>query len=203
VRKKERSQSIRDAVFLRPAPPVQAGESGSSKESCQTITKETIQLEQTISESNTTPPGQASTDDPLRIRSPPTPTRRGQSSTSQGNSAFVRRQLGGMLRSGPSSRMSRATPSTSSIPESQSSDKRVEKDQANTEQVGMGSESLKDIVGRKESALVPGDGPTVASSTYLTRITASPLGDMGRIVLKPHQDAEDNVSSIYLQSASC
>jgi hypothetical protein len=150
------------------------------------------------SSSNTTPPQQPPTDDPLRVRSPPTPTRRGQSSTSQGNSAFVRRQLGGMLRSGPSSRMTRATPSTSSIPESQSSDKREGKHQANEKESRTGPKSSKGLAGGDESTLVLGEGPTVASSAYSTRVTATSLGDTGGNALKPRQDMEDEVSLICL-----
>jgi hypothetical protein len=154
------------------------------------------------SNSNTTPPQQPPTDDPLRVRSPPTPTRRGQSSTSQGNSAFVRRQLGGMLRSGPSSRMARTTPSTSSIPESQSSDKRGGKDQANAKESGTGSESLKDGTGGDESTLVLGEGPTVASSAYLTRPTAVAPDDRASNNQDLRQDVEYEVSPICLQSGS-
>jgi hypothetical protein len=155
-------------------------------------------VEQAKSDSNTTPPRQPSIDDPLRVRSPPTPTRRGQSSTSQGNSAFVRRQLGGMLRSGPSSRMTRATPSTSSIPESHSSDKREVKDQANEKESGTGPKSLKGVAGGDESTLVLGEGPTVASSAYLTRPTAGREDDRGGNAPKPLQDVEDEVSLICL-----
>jgi hypothetical protein len=159
-------------------------------------------VEQAKSDSNTTPPRQPSTDDPLRVRSPPTPTRRGQSSTSQGNSAFVRRQLGGMLRSGPSSRMARATPSTSSIPESQSSDKREGKDQANEKESGTGPKSLKGVAGGDESTLVLCEGPTVAPSAYLTRPTAGALGDRGGSTQDLRQDVEYKVSPICLQSGS-
>jgi len=68
-----------------------------------------------------TPDRRHSTVDPVQTRSPFTPTRRGQSNTAQGNSAFVKKQLGGILRSSPSSRMVRGTPSTTSIPESDTS----------------------------------------------------------------------------------
>jgi hypothetical protein len=103
-----------------------------------------------------------------------------------------------MLRSGPSSRMTRATPSTSSIPESHSSDKREGKDQANEKESGTGSDSLKSVAGGDESTLVLGEGPSVASSAYLTRVTAASLGDTGGNALKPCQDVDDEVSLICL-----
>jgi len=94
--------------------------------------------------------------------------------------------------------MARTTPSTSSIPENQSSDKADEKDQVVKEEVEKGLESLKGAVGGEESALVDRDGPTVASSAYLTRVTAGLLGDPGGSAPEPAQDVGHEVSLICL-----
>jgi hypothetical protein len=61
----------------------------------------------------------------------------------------------------------------------------------------MGSESMKDVGGREESTLILGDGPTVASPAYLTRVTAASLGDTDGDALKPRQDVGNEVSLIY------
>ena len=99
-----------------------------------------------------------------------------------------------MLRSGPTNRMARATPSTSSIPENKSSEKAEEKDQVVKEEVEKGLESLKGA--GEESVLVDRDGPTVASSAYLTRVTAGSLGDPRGSGLKPGEDVGHEVSLI-------
>ena len=93
--------------------------------------------------------------------------------------------------------MARATPSTSSIPENQSSDKAEEKVQVVKEEVEKGLESLKGATGGEASALVDRDGPTVASSAYLTRAAAGSLGNMGGNDLKSRQDVENEVSLVY------
>jgi hypothetical protein len=63
----------------------------------------------------TRPP--SSTDDPSLHRSPPSSTRRGISAATHGNSAFIRRQLGGMLRSGPLIKSSKTASSAANNPE--------------------------------------------------------------------------------------
>jgi hypothetical protein len=57
---------------------------------------------------------------------------------------------------------------------------------------------LKGIAGGDESTLVLGEGPTVASSAYLTRPTPSKPDDRGGNAATPRQDVENEVSLIYL-----
>ena len=57
--------------------------------------------------------------------------------------------------------------------------------------------SLVDAVSA-EQYLADRVGPTVASSAYLTRITAASLGDVAGDALKARSDMEDEVSLIYL-----
>jgi len=92
--------------------------------------------------------------------------------------------------------MARATPSTPSIPESQSSDKREGEERAKEKESEKGSESLKGVAGGDEYTLVLGEGPTVASSAYLTRVTAASLGDRGGSSPTPRQDYEVEVSLV-------
>lgn len=94
--------------------------------------------------------------------------------------------------------MTRATPSTSSIPESQSSDKPEGKHQANEKESGTGPKSWEGGTGGDESTLVLGEGPTVASSAYLRRPTAGMEDDKGSNAPKPLQEVEDEVSLICL-----
>jgi len=109
------------------------------------------ELGRTRSLSTSTPNRRHSTDDPIQTRSPPTPTRRGQSDTAKGNSAFVRRQLGGMLKASPSSRMIRGTTSTTSIPESHTSGKGDERgDQGEVQEYQKGGKGSLDKVTRCE-----------------------------------------------------
>ena len=107
------------------------------------------------------------------------------------------------MRSGPSTRMARATPSNSSVPEYQSSDKAEAKDDVVKEEVEKGLESLKGATGGEASALVDRDGPTVASSAYLTRVAAGSLGNTGGNDLKSRQDVGNEVSLVHSYFASC
>ena len=99
--------------------------------------------------------------------------------------------------------MTRATTSTSSIPESQSSGKKEERDQPDEKEVQRRLGSLADTAGPEESSLGDRVGPTVASSAYLTRVPAGSLDDKGGLALHSRKDVEDKVSHICLQPASC
>jgi hypothetical protein len=110
-----KKQQLWEAVHLRPEPP--APDIPASKEVPAIMNDEEEKVTQ--HETTSTPPPHGPPSGIIEHhRSPPTPTRRGQSSTASASSAFVRRQLGGMLRSGPSSRSARSRTSTTSIPES-------------------------------------------------------------------------------------
>jgi len=110
-----KKQQLWEAVYLRPEPPAPVI---SASENTPAFTNDEDE-KATQTERTSTPPPHGPPSDVLQNhRSPPTPTRRGQSSTPSAGSAFVRRQLGGMLRSRPSSRSARTRTSTTSIPES-------------------------------------------------------------------------------------
>jgi len=108
-----------------------------------------------------------------------------------------------MLRSGRSSRMARATPSTSIVPGSQSSDKKEVRDQADQEEDRRGLTSLVDALGAAEYRSGDHVGPTVASSAYLTRVTFGPLGGQGDDALRPRQEMEGEVRLFCLGFVSC
>jgi hypothetical protein len=111
-----RKQELWEAVYLRPEQPTPDIPAEDASPTINDVEeKVTEKAMKTIS---TPPPHEPSSGILETHRSPPTPTRRGQSSTASASSAFVRRQLGGMLRSGPSSRLARTRTSTTSIPES-------------------------------------------------------------------------------------
>ena len=110
-----KKQQLWEAVYLRPEPPAP---DIVASEGTPAITNDEEQKAITTERPSTPPSHEASSDILGTHRSPPTPTRRGQSSTASAGSAFVRRQLGGMLRSCPSSRSARTRTSTTSIPES-------------------------------------------------------------------------------------
>ena len=109
-----KKQQLWEAVYLRPDPPAPKISASQDTPVVTNDEEEATQTERT----SIPPPHEALGDTLGAHRSPPTPTRRGQSNTPSAGSAFVRRQLGGMLRSGPSSRSARTRTSTTSIPES-------------------------------------------------------------------------------------
>jgi len=63
--------------------------------------------------------------------------------------------------------------------------------------------SLVDAVGAEERSSTDRIGPTVASSAYLTRVTAGPLGDKGGAGVRPRQEMEDEVSPLCSGFVSC
>ena len=107
-----------------------------------------------------------------------------------------------MLRIGPSFRTTRATFSTSSIQEKQASDKTEGMDRIVKEE-GRPLGSSVDAVSAEEYSSADRVGPTVASSAYLTRVTAGPLGDKGGAALRPRNEMEDEVSFFCLGFVSC
>jgi len=110
-----KKQQLWEAVYLRPEPPAPVI---SASEDTPAVTNDEDEKATTTERTSTPPPHEQPSDVLDNHRSPPTPTRRGQSNAPSAGSAFVRRQLGGMLRSGPSSRSARTRTSTTSIPES-------------------------------------------------------------------------------------
>lgn len=110
-----KKQQLWEAVYLRLEPPAPVI---SASEDTPAVTNDEEQKATTTERPSTPPPHEPPSDVLDNHRSPPTPTRRGQSNAPSAGSAFVRRQLGGMLRSGPSNRSARTRTSTTSIPES-------------------------------------------------------------------------------------
>ena len=159
---------------------------------------ENDELGRTRSLYTSTPNRKHSTDDPIQTRSPPTPTRRGQSDTAQGNSAFVRRQLGGMLRSSSSNRMVRGAQSTTSIPESHTSgngDERGDQGEIQEYQKG-GMESSNEVT--RSAALESGMDE---ESTK-----ASPLNVIDNMPARTHGSTKGKtsaVSSVSVTSLPC
>lgn len=196
-RKEARSQEIRDAVFLRPAPDVETVEKAGPGIS-EAVKGDTDELG-ARSISHTTPPRPPSNEDPLRVRSPPTLTRREQSGKLQESGAFARRQLGGMLRSGPSNRAMRLTGSSASTPSSPSDDKGGRKDQADKEKSEKKMPSAESDARDDESTSSMGEGPTVASSAFLRKAGVSiPSASGSRI----HSDVEAETMKAEV-SSSC
>jgi hypothetical protein len=196
-----RQQEIWDAVHVRPTTSVNLTEDDSVGEH-QGITMEESDLEKKKSKLNSTPPREPSTEDLNRTRSPPTPTRRGQPSTTQGNSAFVRRQLGGMLRSGPTGRIARATPSASSIPEVPTSGGGDQASVGGTE-MDRKDTALGDVTGNNQSGLGLTDGPTKNTLPEVTAGLSSQdvesFKDQGDVA----EEVEDKVSRFRLLTVSC
>jgi hypothetical protein len=193
-----RQQEIWDVVHVRPTTSVNLTKDDSVGK-YQGATMKESDLEKKRFNSNSTPPREPSTEDLNRARSPPTPTRRGQSSSTQGNSAFVRRQLGGMLRSGPTGRIARATPSASSIPE-------VETSGGGNKAVGGierdGKDTLNEVTGNPQFGSGLSDGPTKTSVTA----TAAGVSSQDGISFKGQGDVaekvEDKVSRFRLMTMS-
>jgi len=166
-------------VYGRPRAAPQAENRPRPAQSLEDKKSDTDELNRTRLLSTSTPDRRHSTVDPAQTRSPFTPTRRGQSNTAQGNRAFVKKQLGGMLRSSPSSRMVRGTPSTTSIPESDTSGQGHERGgQGEIEgSQERGGENLDQVT--RSEGLIPGMEDISVKASLVDIIDSSPARIVG------------------------